>query len=456
MSWLSKLFGIKPQAQAAPAPEVPVSNPLVDFWVIPFGRYSDNNKTYSQIQKWYEAESCFKREEYDCTLDLFLDHLCDQDTGNVICKKENSSFFFQLVQGSAIIEGQGNDKTITARANLPTVSARATPVMNRMLLRNYSLRYARFALDEPGGFCMLLDIPVKMASPNRLYYGLRELALNADQLIGELNTDFDNPRLPSEQAPKPIPEKEIDVKFKYFHQWINESLKQVADLQADAFSGAIAYLLLTTVYRIQFLITPEGVIQKKLDDLTDFYWRKKDELSLLSRNEYIAVGLRALLDVSRDEFAQSLYHSRKTFSEVAPPPRNKMAEHIRGANRDAEWYIVNQYEHIARVIVEYGIVYSLYSYSVPTIITQLSTVLLYTLHTDFFNEMGIHVELFQQEKGRLNPKRINAGVYFILNEWTEKYPQLRWDQSRILFDDILNFARTYSEQIASLNLEIRR
>jgi hypothetical protein len=454
MSWLRRLFGLEKESPSVPAPPVP--DPLLHFWKIPFGRYSDNNKSYGQIQKWYQAEACFQKKDYECTLELFLGHLQDEPAGNVIFEKENKTVQFELLQGSAKITAVADKQNFTARANLAGMPSLSVPAMNRMLQRNFNLRYARFAMDEADKLCMLLEIPTNLASPNRLYYGLRELALNADQFAGALTTDFSNLKELGEIVPIPIPENEVKVKYAYFRQWITDALVETTELSADTFSGAIAYLLLTALYRIEFLIAPEGRLQQRLDEIGELYWKKKEERPLVSRNARVAEGLRSLLDISEPEFAQSLKRSRRTFSEKAPPPRNKVAENIRNANQDSEWYVVNQYPQIAQSIIEYGILYSLYSFSVPSIITQLSTLFLYTQHPAFFHELGIDAPLFNPETGRVSPRQFDAAVQSILREWSEKYPQLRWDQSRILFDNPIDFARTFTEQIATLNLEIRR
>src|SRR5262249_51434224 len=118
--------------------------------------------------------------------------------------------------------------------------------------------------------------------------------------------------------------------------------------------------------------------------------------------------------------------------------------------------IANQYPNIALDIVEYGIVYSEYSYSVPAIISQLSTLFLAVLHSDFFCDLGKDPKLLRPETGNPDPRRIIASINAILSQWADKYPRLYWDHSRIVFDSMWDFARTFTEQVANLNLEIRR
>lgn len=458
MNWLKRLFSKEERDFHSSSPTGGISSaPLNPVWNIPFGKYSDNNKPFSKIQNWYESESNFEKDQYALSFQLFFDHLRDDLVENVtFTKGEDSTFSFEIIQGSARVQGSSDGADIMARATLASMQKPSIAAMNRLLQRNFDLRYVRFAIDEKESFCLLFETPVSLASPSRLYFGLRELALNADQYDDELIGDFANLQRSQIYIPDLVPESEIKAKYKYFRKWISEAVESVSGLNADSFSGAIAYILLTTLYRIEYLIAPEGALQKRLDELGDLYWKRKEDLPLVSRNARIGEGLRSLLDISEEEFRKSLIRSKKTFSAMSPPPKQKIAEHIRNANRDAEWYIANEYPKIALEIVEYGIVYSQYCYSVPAIITQLSTLFLAVLHSDFFRDLGHDPDLLRPETGNPDPRRVIASINAILSRWSDKYPRLYWDQSRIVFDSMWDFARTFTEQLANLNLEIRR
>jgi len=68
----------------------------------------------------------------------------------------------------------------------------ATAVMRRLLEMNFSLFYTRSAMDENNTLCLVFDSEVSAASPNKLYYGMRELATKADRLDDMLLADFSN------------------------------------------------------------------------------------------------------------------------------------------------------------------------------------------------------------------------------------------------------------------------
>jgi len=104
-------------------------------------------------------------------------------------------------------------------------------------------------------------------------------------------------------------------------------------------------MLLTLVYRIDFLITPEAKLLTQLERIHATYWEKKDELPLIERNQLMKEAARKLLDITRDEFKASVYRSKSSFAISAPGPMDKVAEHMINANNDSRWYIDNKYLH---------------------------------------------------------------------------------------------------------------
>ena len=79
-------------------------------------------------------------------------------------------------------------------------------VMRRLLDLNFSLRYTRFAVDEKNTLCQLFDTPMTMASPNKLYYGLRELAKYADRMDDKLVIDFESVKASDGGIIQPLPQ----------------------------------------------------------------------------------------------------------------------------------------------------------------------------------------------------------------------------------------------------------
>jgi hypothetical protein len=329
-------------------------------------------------------------------------------------------------------------------------------VMRRLLDLNFTLYYTRCALDDKNTLCMIFDTTVPMASPNKLYFGLRELAKFADKQDDLLVADFTSLKATDIDHIRPLPAAEIDVKYRYFRKWIEETLQRVADLNADSFSGAIAYAYLTLLYRIDFLIVPEAKLMADLEAVSNKYWHKKDEIAIVERNSMMKEGITKLLDITKEQFAEGVYRSKGTFSITAVPPMDKVKENVNSANKDAEWYVENKHPELALIINEYGVVYNQFSFSMPRVLTELSTIYMAVMHHDFFTELGLTQPFYDPETKTVNKERVVSAVDAVLARWSDKYASMKWDHNKVSYKSLWDFADSYTEHMVSLNLEVKR
>lgn len=462
MSWLSKLLGQQEDtSETSPADKKGITTPAYLAWRegiqhIRFGRYSDNNKTLAQTRNWYVAEDRFKEKAYPEAHSAFFNYLADDKEGNVIFRPDGQAFSFTLLQGSKKIHGESDGQRIIARAPLAAMDAANTAVMRRLLELNYTLYYSHTALDAENTLYMVFESAIASASPNKLYYGLRELATKADRQDDLLLSDFDTLKAVDTEHIQQLPAEELDIKYAWFRKWIEDTLADVTKLNADSFSGSIAYLLLTLIYRIDFLILPEAALLLKLEKINALYWEKKDETALVERNALMVAAIRKLLDVNREEFAKSVYRSKATFSLASHPKPEKVKDNIISANKDSQWYVENKYPALSLVIIEYGLLYNQFISSMPKVQTDLITIFMAVMHPAYFAELGLKEPLYDAATEKLYEDRIKAAINEAIAPYQDKYKSLNWDHSRVAYDSMYDFAVTFSEHLANMNLETKR
>src|SRR5438128_11531780 len=85
---------------------------------ISFGRYSNNNKPVSEVNRWKDAYNAFKEKKYTESLDAFFEYLRDDNTQNVVYERNGSEGRFHFYQGSRIIRGNFNNEVLHAEATL--------------------------------------------------------------------------------------------------------------------------------------------------------------------------------------------------------------------------------------------------------------------------------------------------------------------------------------------------
>lgn len=332
-----------------------------------FGRYSDNNKSVAQTARWTDADNLFKEKKYFESLDAFFEYLKDDAEQNTLYERNDETGKFEIFQGSKIVKGMFNRDELKAEVTLAGMLQPSVPVMRRLLESNFSLYYSRFALDD-GRLCMRFDSDTNTASPSKLYYGLKELATKADKQDDLLVQEFSSLQAVDNEHVAAIPLAEKEVKYRYFQSWIQQTLDTIASVDADKFSGGNAYLLLALIFRIDFLIAPEGKLLSDLEKINGIYF-KKDERQTIEKNQDMVDAFKKLQSLSKEDVMNSLIKSKHTFSIVSPQQYKVIADSINGANTNMKWYVDNNYPFFATQINEYGISYCQYSYSIPRVIT---------------------------------------------------------------------------------------
>ncbi len=421
-----------------------------------FGRYSDNNKTPEQLQFWYQAEDRFGEKNYTVAFSAFFKYLRDDATDNVTFRPDGKTFQFYFSQGSKKITGESDGENITARAPLGRMKSNGTAIMRRLLELNYTLYYTHSAMDEAATLFLVFQTDLATATPGKLYYGLRELATKADRQDDVLLADFESLKPVGNELTKPLPDAVLEIKYRFFRKWIEEALATISDLNDDSFSGAIAYVLLSLIYRIDFLIVPEGLLRTTLEKISSIYWDKKEIVTLVKRNKEMMDEVRKLLDLTREDFAKSVYQYKATFSAAPTPKDDKLKEHIIAANKDSHWYMENNYPQIALLIVEYGLTYNQFIYSMPEVQTQLVAIFMSIMHADYFEALGITPQFYNPKEKTFNPELMKAAIDNALKPFSQKFKSLKWDHQHVSYTSLYDFGITFSEHLANMNLETKR
>lgn len=465
MAWLINLFKQKKQKTDAGSAQQKESGsittaPQTPFQGIPpeirFGHYSDNNKSYAKMQRWYDAEDFFKDKNYQKAFPAIFDYIRDDAADNLQFEAEDHCFSFTLYQGAKKVTGHCDGQNLKAHVCLAEMEVPSTPVMRRLLELNYELFYTRTALTGNENLCMIFESDLSSANPLKVYHGLRELATKADKQDEHLNTDFPQLKVIRDGQIAPLGPDELEVKFSFFKKWIEETLNYTATLNPDAFAGAIAYCYLVLAYRIDFLIVPSNHLLALTEKISRIYWENKDQDTLVGRNNRMREVILELQQVSKENFATSVYHSKNTFALAGPPDADKLSSNYQSANKDTDWYIRNKYTQLAQTINEYGVAYNQFAYSMPQVLTSLATIYYAVMQSAYFKALGLAHPFYEPADQHFNQPLLERAVDEALDRFKDKYPHLNWQHDKIQYDTLYNFGISFTEQMAQLNLELKR
>jgi hypothetical protein len=439
---LDKLFGWgrKKEEESAEVPEK----------TILFGRYSDNNKTRQKIARWTDADNLFKEKKHPESITAFFDYLKDDAVNNVTEEQNGNTRIFTIHQGSKTVKVQVGPETLAAEVSLAQMPEPGVAVMRRLLDQNFNLYYSRYALDG-NRLCMRFESDVTASSPNKLYYGLRELATKADKQDDLLVQDFQNLKSIDTAHIAALPENEKEIRYKYLKQWIAETLDMIAAVDADKFSGGISYLLLTLIYRIDFLVMPEGALLRELEAINSLYWLN-DNRQATEKNRDMMEAFRKIGAKTAEEVYPSLFLASYTFSIVAPTAYKNISDSIQKANNNAIWYRDNQYPGWAAKVVEYGLAWCQYSFSLPRPLTEIFTLFMRVNNPGYFKELGLSKRV-TDDNGLPVAAEISAAIKGICAIWKEKYPKLDFNTVKLKYDSLANFNFSFTGEVELLNFD---
>ncbi|HUQ64806.1 MAG TPA: hypothetical protein VM101_01540 [Flavitalea sp.] len=419
--------------------------------LIPFGRYSDNNKSVLKVQRWNEADQLFKEKEYLKSIEVFFDYVCDEEQQNVVISRDNGLMNFTLYQGSKIVRGKIDTETIAAETSIARMPEPSIPVMRRLLEMNFHLYYSRYALKEDR-IIMLFKSDVNNATPNKLYYGLKELATKADKQDDLLISEFKFLEPVDTSHIIPVPEQEKTIKFDFFQKWIRETLAYIDTLDAEKFSGGISYMLLALVFRMDYLIAPEGKMLSELEKIASSYY-SKDDKSSPERNPVMIEGFQKLLTKPEEDICGQFFISKYTFAIVVPQNMKLVSEAIQTALQNMVWYRDNNYPDIANKVMEYGFAYCQYSYSLSKPLSDLFRLYMQINYAEYFKALGFQSYYYDEEKNSFNQDAIDDRIDSIIYYWKPKYPSLAFKTKKLKFDTLVNFNQSFLQEISELNFE---
>ncbi|HOZ83978.1 MAG TPA: hypothetical protein PK191_00725 [Niabella sp.] len=418
---------------------------------IPFGRYSDNNKSVAKTNRWTEADQLFKEKKYTESIRSFFDYLKDDEQENVRFSGQQNPFSFEFYQGSKVVRGTMEDGRLSAEVVLAKMNHPSVPVMRRLLEMNFGLYYSRFAMHKDA-LCMRFDTHIETANPNKLYYGLKELAIKSDKHDDLLIQDFGALEQTDVEHISEIPDTEKQVKYDAMQEWIAETLEKTASVDADKFSAGISYLLLALVYRIDFLIAPEGQLLNDLEKISNIYFGK-DEKSVVEKNRDMIEEFKMLQEKSKEEVFKNLFRSKYTFSIVAPKTHKTVATAIADANKNMAWYLDNNQAYFANKIIEYGLTFCQYCYSLPKPISQMIELFMHINYPEYFRSLGYTESLYVKANDKLNEGEIAGRIRDIQSQWKEKYTTLNFRTDLLNFTNLQKFNLSFATQIESLNMD---
>ena len=419
-----------------------------------FGRYTDAYKTPANYLSWDEALQHFENGEYLESCQEFLQYLLDARERNVKWQPEESKLYFEFYQGSKRVTGFADTEQFRATANIAKLNEPNADLLHRLTSLNYEMKYSRFAISETDCLAIVFDSPIDDASPHKLYHALKELALNADKQDDLLLDEF-APYLSATEITHlqelSSEDKKLKLGFLTSHIEAVVDYLSTGELNPEEHPGSVAYMLLDLVYRLDYLLIPEGYTMEALERMHRMYFSREDAQPVTYKNVRLLSELQHLLRRAPESFNEELYAGRSTFGITLPVNHDRIVSLIDTELPNMDWYQENGYGTIAHAVPGYIVGYALFNYAVPPPDKDLLELYYRVVENDYFRKLGYN-QRFLDPVGRPARRAIRAAINDVADRHREKYPRLRPALSQLRFDNLMDFGRSYLRMIKELDL----
>lgn len=412
---------------------------------IRFGRWSDIYKKPERYLAWDKSLQYFEQKKYLSAYREFLNYLGDDREGNVIYSADEQKLDFICYQGSKKIIGTANRVKFKAEAKIAAATELIDASFFRdFLQRNFDLEYCRFALDEAANLTLVFDTPTLDGSPFKLYHALREMALQADKTDDLLTEKFPALRPINIGHIEELPAAEKKAKYEFAVSQIRETLTKAESLAESLknYPGGIAYLLLSLCYRLDYLLTPQGVVTETLERIHRS-WFDGDRRDTAEKNAEITEELTTLLQRPEAAWNSEFYRVISTFGIVPAFGHERVQNLIDAELPVFDWYAEHGFTETAKAIGDYIAGHSLFSFALPKYDRDFFHLYYRISYPVFFRGLGYSDALADEKSGKPNPKAIKRYIQKIVRNNEADYLRLSVPVSGLDFSNKPAFIRSF-------------
>ena len=420
---------------------------------IRFGRYSDSYKKVANYDAWDLALKKFESEDYLESYRQFFKYLRDEEEDNVKYWDEKDGIRFEVFQGSKKICGFCNNTKLKAEARIALTDALNVGFMRRLLEQNFGLKYSRFALDSENNITIVFDTYALDGSPYKLYYALKEVATNADKQDDLLLDEFKMLKPVDTSHLKQLPEEEKAIKYTYIVKEVEDVFDEIENgkLNKDQYPGGIAYLILNLIYKLDFLIKPEGYMMETLERVHRLYF-SKDDKSTIQKNLLLAKELRKLIDRPKEEFFKEMYRVTSTFGITTPVNHDRVVTFIDGELHNMDWYKDNNHLKVAQAIPGYIVGYCMFNYAIPKPDRELFILYFQVVEGQYFRSLGFTNDYYDPVTNKFNKKAIKKRIDQIVDNNKARYNKLQPATGSLNYNSLADFAKSFLIMIRHLDM----
>ncbi|MBU1641987.1 hypothetical protein KKE54_01390 [bacterium] len=367
---------------------------------------------------------------------------------NIVLHYDEETLRFELYQGTAVVRGAVTDGTFEAHATITGRELMNIAIKRQVLERNDQLTYVRYYTH--GQFLKLkLYLDNTTMTPQKIFYPLRELALNADYEKEYIHYHFKQDRLIEDGHLRTISAEELQIKYDAMQRWIAGSQIELKELPANDNSSTVSFTLLSLLLQIDYLLVPQkDISQETIQKITSYF--TEDERQVEQKNDELQSFVEKLQKLDFESFAANFYQAHYTFSPMESATIEELTLFIETSLEKSRWFRQHRYVHIVSTMYRYIALYILYNYNLHPSYSALLHLLVEVNNSDFFVSLG-YKPLYHKESGRFDKEAIAAAVNDAIEPYQKEFANLEPFGKKLNYTTLEEFSHSFYQQLKNLN-----
>lgn len=418
---------------------------------VKFGRFAKPSENEELLDLKTQADELFESGQYLDAYVTFFDYMQKLGGPAVLCEIDNDTndFIFKLLQGSKIVSGVINQTDILVESKVAKFSGENIALMRYLLSQNTKFAYTKYAIDGDTIY-LRQRCPIKDMSPQSFSDMLSEIAICADSTDEYLETEFANIIPVDYENIIPLDANELRTKIEFLRVWIKESFELIEKCKFEKFKP---YLLLALVYKILYLISPEGALLNRFRKILSIYSTYDKEEDNMNEVFYkMDKELHAIAELSDSELEKSLYRTYAVFPELEYMTFAEMVDSVvellRLPLKAAEANMDDEVVPLCEFIVGYH----LNLHGMPDAASELLLIFWRTLNSEYFYGIGFTDTFYNETVQQLAQTRIAQEIERINAKYSVIYPGFQFNLLAVDMSTLEDFAYTFLLEFKNLQI----
>ncbi len=427
---------------------------------VSFGRGINADISPHEEELFYNSSEAFEQKKpldgYEYFFRSLINFSKEQSNENITFSRDEETLHFTIFQGTAKVTGTITNEALYAEVIIVKSRSASVALKRYILERNYQFTYSNYFSD--GEFIKLkLHQDNIILSPQKIFFPLRELALNADFDKEHIKSEFKDVTIEDISHIQQVSradftqEKELEIKYDYLMKWIEELEEKVLTLPSNDNSGMQSFLYLNILFKIDYLLSPKFAFYQKLSKKVSEYFSDENG-TIDAKNEEMKRYLLTLKEMKFDAFQENFYTAKYTFNPIEKSSYDDVVVFITESQKKIKWYKNNRYIQIIPTIYNYIAFYSLYNYGMNPLLHELFHILAKVQNSEFFAEMGCE-SLYDTKSQSFMKKSIINRIKKLAEANAQQYKNLALLPEELNFSSMNEFCASYYAMLKNLDFE---